>query len=218
MTEEAPSPAATAPPPPPPTAHAPLPPDSAAPPPAPAAPAAAPAPPVVRGSRRQYAANTRQYIAGDLTGPPSAAANSSPRRHGYSQSVAVSSSTGGSFFAPGDGGIPPLAAPFGGPSPGVGSAYGGGAPVAQIPAFGGGQAGGAAGGVGGLADQFGQVGLNGGGAAKPVNDAETVNLMNLPLNPAELFELPSPPINLPPTVSTTHPGRNRGTIADLVRL
>ena len=166
-----------------------------------AAPAPVPAPaPVVRGSRRQYAANTRQYIAGDLTGPPSASSNS-PRRHGYSQSVSVSSSAGSSFFAPGDAGIPPLAAPFGGPSPGKAPAYGGGAPVAQIPAFGGGPAGaGQAGAGANLADQFGQMGLNG-GAGKQVNDAETVNLMNLPLNPAELFELASPAINLPPTAS-----------------
>ncbi len=73
----------------------------------------------------------------------------------------------------------------------------------------------AAGGVGQLADQFGQMGINGG--QKPFQ-LHTVNLLTSPPDPRDL-ELPPPPIRLPPGACLTnsplanaHPSYQRCTV------
>lgn len=148
--------------------------------------AAAPA----RG-RRQYAAGTAAYIAGEqATGPG----------HGHSQSQ--------QFFSPATG-IPPLAgAPDGnnngffspaGPDFGIqqnvtGGGAGGYANQGPPPTYGQPP-------VAGLTNQFGQMGM--GGGHKTLSPLSTTNLVGLPLNPAELFSAPPPEIRLPPNVRFT---------------
>jgi protein transport protein SEC24 len=49
----------------------------------------------------------------------------------------------------------------------------------------------------GMTNQFGQMGM---GGQKPMQMVTTTNLINLPLNPAELMQLSPPEIRLPPNV------------------
>jgi protein transport protein SEC24 len=155
-----------------------------------------PAPGPVRGSRRQYAANSAAYIAGDapvLSG------------HGHTQSV-------GQFFSPAA--ADPATTPYYGAAPAaqggytVGPREGQGYAPQQMgqqhnPAYGAQQQQPAYGQQQqpqqDLSNQFGQMGI---GSAKPIGHVPTTNLVGLPLNPAELFGMAPPEIRLPANVNT----------------
>lgn len=135
-----------------------------------------------RGTRRQYAANQGAYFAGDAgagaQGPPP------PSGHGRSASTA--------FFSPASMADPSPAPYF---TPGAGNQFAGaqgggyaGEQPQQIPAYGQQP-------VANLASQFGQMGIAG---SKP--NASTTNLVGQLLNPAELFQMDPPQIQLPPNV------------------
>lgn len=149
-------------------------------------------PPPARGSRRQYAANTAAYIAGDgSAGPPVPG-------HGHSASVSLGPSS--NFFSPAD---PAVQQPFfnpNAPPQGPPDAYQNGnqhpAPQFQAP---GPQQGyqGQPQPVAGLANQFGQMGISG---PRPTQSLSTTNLVGLPLHPGELYAMNPPEILLPPNV------------------
>lgn len=161
--------------------------------------------PVARGSRRQYAANTAVYGAVDATG---AGVGGQAAQGGQFNGQQQQQPAGypqqeqqPAFFSPGD----PQGQQYGGAQGGYPDqgAHGG----HQGGAYAGGQA--AYAGVGqqtmaGMNQQFGSMGL-GGGTQGP----QTVNLVGMQLNPAELATLQPPPIKLPPQASfTDHPLRN----------
>jgi protein transport protein SEC24 len=138
-------------------------------------------PPAPRASRRQYAANTAAYIAGDTSGVGAPLTSG----HGHSQSQ--------QFFSPAS--HDPNSQLF---TPGARD-FGGGAAAAQgfqqpgIPPYAGGQQG-----VQGMANQFGQMGL---GGQKQMQVVSSTNLIGQALNPAEMMSMSPPEIRLPPNVS-----------------
>lgn len=142
-----------------------------------------------RAGRRQYAANTAAYIAGEAATAPTTSGHAHSQSQQYfSPNAPVDQQQPGTFFSPSDG-VPqgfqqqPGAQPA--PSP-----YQQGPPAA----FGG------ALNVGGLTNQFGQMGVSGQRQAQMVS---TTNLIGLPLNPAELMTMEPPEIRLPPNVRST---------------
>lgn len=161
--------------------------------------------PVVRGSRRQYAANTAAYVAGDTAG---AGVGHGGQYNGHQQQQQAAypqqQDQQPAFFSPAD----PQAQQYGGTQGGYTEqgGYGGQQQQQQGGAYAGGQA--AYAGVGqqamaGMSQQFGNMGI--GAPSGP----QTANLVGMQLNPAELATLQPPPINLPPHASfTDHPLRN----------
>ncbi|GAA6027153.1 hypothetical protein JCM8097_002435 [Rhodosporidiobolus ruineniae] len=178
-----------------------------------------------RPGRRAYARDASAYLGADLaSGPPAGAG------HGHSQSVAGSffspaapvapqgqpggaaQQQGGQFFSPaapdapagfvGGGGAAPQGAPADGGFGGAPGGVQGGAPAPV-----GGAAPGQPGyGMNQMQGQFGNMGI--GGPRQTANPAN-MNLINLPLNPLELFTLQPPEINLPPNASFSQsPTRN----------
>lgn len=144
--------------------------------------------PVARGSRRQYAANTAAYIAGDTSGVGAPLTN-----HAHTQSQ--------QFFSPAT--HDPSSQMF---TPGAPQDFGGAAaaqgfqqPGAAIPPYAGGQQQQQQQpGVQGMSQQFGQMGL---GGQKQMQVVSTTNLIGQPLNPAEMMAMSPPEIRLPPNVS-----------------
>lgn len=146
-------------------------------------------------SRRQYAKNAAAYIAGDPTGPAPISG------HGHSQSQQFFSpaqrDAAPQFFSPGQ---QQAQQPPSDPSGGANVMYGQvpqqqqqqQQPPQQPGASGFGDP------MQGMANQFGQMGF---GGQKPMQMVTTTNLINLPLNPAELMQLSPPDIRLPPNVS-----------------
>ncbi|SCZ98643.1 BZ3500_MvSof-1268-A1-R1_Chr3-1g05521 [Microbotryum saponariae] len=168
-----------------------------------------PPPPQPRVGRRQYAANTAAYIAGDpnLSAPSTGAAGGSSHSHSQSQSFFSpatgfqdpsannnSAGGGGNFFSPGAPGAQPdqYGAGAGGAAAAQGYGRGGAAPGPGGPGF----AGAGAGAAQAMSNQFGQMNL--GGGQKVQASVSTMNLIGLPLHPAELMSMPPPPVNLPP--------------------
>lgn len=141
-------------------------------------------------SRRQYAKNAAAYIAGDPTG----GVGSIMSGHGHSQSQQFFSpaqrDAAPQFFTPGAQQSAPMQQPSA-PSNNDHVMYGQ-PPQSQ-------SAGGFADPMSGMANQFGQMGI---GGQKPMQMVTTTNLINLPLNPAELMQLSPPDIRLPPNVSS----------------
>lgn len=156
-----------------------------------------------RAGRRQYAANTAAYIAGD---PAMGDAAPGGGGHGHTASMGGPSQ----FFSPA--GNDPAPYLQSGPSYGYDQSqqppqapqqqggYGG---QPQQGGYGQQQApyGGSQGGVQGLTGQFGQMGM---GGPRPVQ-LETVNLVGHQLNPAELFNMEPPQIRLPENVRESFP-------------
>lgn len=141
--------------------------------------------PVARGSRRQYAANTAAYIAGDTSGVGAPLTN-----HAHTQSQ--------QFFSPATHDpSSQMFTPGGGPQDfgGAAAAQGFQQPGAPIPPYAGAQQ---QPGVQGMTSQFGQMGL---GGQKPAQIVSTTNLIGQPLNPAEMMTMSPPEIRLPPNVS-----------------
>ncbi|CEQ39027.1 SPOSA6832_00524 [Sporobolomyces salmonicolor] len=150
-----------------------------------------------RPGRRQYARDTATYIAGDMSGGPSA---SSGPGHGHSQSTAgffspaaaggpAADPAAGQFFTPGAAPGSEFVQP-GGPSvAGAAGAGIGGAPAS---------AGGAGYGAAQLTNQFGQMGI---GGVRQQSNVSTVDLIKTPLNPLELMTMQPPEIRLPPNAS-----------------
>lgn len=139
-------------------------------------------PPAPRGSRRQYAANTAAYIAGDTSGVGAPLTSG----HGHSQSQQffspASHDPNSQLFTPG-------AQDFSG---GAAAAQGFQQPGQPIPPYAGGQQG-----VQGMANQFGQMGL---GGQKQMQVVSSTNLIGQALNPAEMMSMSPPEIRLPPNV------------------
>lgn len=150
-----------------------------------------------RGRRRGYAEEQYEFGAGaNAAGTPS------------SQGGAMGAGMGG---YPAHDQTPQLFSPMGGPTPSMGAQPGYGMPqgnsgvgAGNISA-GGYEPPGGAPGMGGVTQQFGQMGLGQqGGIQKPaaLNHLYTVDLMQQPFNVAEL-EFPPPEIVLPPNASLT---------------
>ncbi|GAA5882720.1 hypothetical protein JCM3774_004532 [Rhodotorula dairenensis] len=143
--------------------------------------------PARRPGRRQYAPATSAYLASDLAasappapGPPAGAGHAHTQSAFFSPAAAAASA--------GPAAVPDFTQQQQQQAP----AFTPAAPMQQP--------------VAGMTNQFAQIGFNG---PRPAHDTQTINLVNLPLNPLELMTTMPPEINLPPNASFSQsPTRN----------
>lgn len=160
--------------------------------------------PVRRPGRRQYAPATSAYLASDLAGPAPGAPGvpSTGGGHAHTQSA---------FFSPATSAAGPAAPDFtqqqqqapmqpAAAAATTAAAFTPAAPMQQP--------------VAGITNQFAQMGFNG---PRPAHDTQTINLVNLALNPLELMTTMPPEINLPPNVGPLTQDSSRGGFPRLTR-